>query len=1022
VEFGILGPLSVRRDGEIVAFGALKLRTLLIRLLLEHGHTVPIDRLVEDLWEGSAPAGSAASLRAYVSNLRRLLGDDGGALVTRGGGYALEIDRHAVDAERFAVAVETARAQRAESRHEAALARLEEALALWRGPALADVAYASFAQPTIRRLEELRSLAKEERAGALLAVGNHEAVIPDLESMIAVEPLRERPYRQLSLALYRAGRIPEAVEVHRRLRGRLADELGLDPSPRFDALAARILRRDPSLEVEADTVTRAPAHRSATDDPAAPGTPRTAHGVTGDGSTRVVGRVAERRQLRGMVERLDRAVGALVLLTGEPGIGKTTLLEDLEKPTGAAVHWAHCSQSGSAPGFWVWRQVVRSIVGSSPVGTEASALKRWPQVLQLLPDVAEDVEIRPPLLPDPTEARFALFEATAGFLSAVATVRPQMVLIDDLQWADAASLDLLAFLAERLTSVPILLAVSYRSATADRSPEMGHTLARLHRRDDSVELHLEGLSQQDVAELVAGTGRPVGAEHTASIHDRTGGNPFFVNQLVRFLDEDPRRLLDAAIPTGVRHVIANRVKLLPVSTQGLLEAAAIVGRNFDTRLVASVEERSTAEILEELDLAHAHELIEPEDRAARRHRFVHPLIHETLRDGLSPAKAARLHAATARALAGRRNTPPEQLAEHLWLAGDLAPEGAAVEALVAAADAAAASLAHEEAELLLRRALSLLVEGPGVDVDAEVSVRSRLLNLLTTVTGWSAADLSTVADRVWNLVDEVGLRPDLLPLWHLLWTGLTTRGEMERSRHVATELKRRAQQADNALFTHTADLLLGYLDTHDGSDPSAALEHIVAARAGLDHQPDAYLAATPEHLGVTARMIEVNARGLLDDPAAHAASAELIAYAERIGRPFSRMAAHLFAARSAAFRDDVQAAADWTETGLALCDAHGFAGARDLLIPINGWARTRLGGDADEQAIRIGQSVANIQASRGHVTPQFLLLHAEVLLAAGDPETAARSLERAREWVQLSGEHVYDALIANAEAAVQAAG
>jgi hypothetical protein len=281
--------------------------------------------------------------------------------------------------------------------------------------------------------------------------------------------------------------------------------------------------------------------------------------------------------------------------------------------------------------------------------------------------------------------------------------------------------------------------------------------------------------------------------------------------------------------------------------------------------------------------------------------------------------------------------------------------------------------------------------------------------------------LATVADRVWDLADEVGLRPDLLPLWHLLWTGLTTRGEMERSRQVATELKRRAQQADNALFTHTADLLLGFLDVHGGSDPSTALERIVAARAGLDDQPDAYLAATPEHMGVTARMVEVIARGLLRDPAAHEASVELIAYADLIGRPFSRLAAHLLAAEAAALCDDVQAAVEWTETGLALCDAHGFAGARDLLIPANGWARTRLGGDAGEQAIRIGRSLANIETSRGHVTALFLLLHADVLLAAADPDAAVRSLQQAREWVELSGEHVYDALIADAEAAVQAA-
>lgn len=1017
IEFGILGPLTVLRDGEAVQIGALKLRTLVIRLLIESGHTVPTDRLIDDLWEGKPPPGAKASLRAYVANLRRLLGADAASnLVTRGGGYALEVHAHTVDAERFAAAVESARGQRAEARHEDALATLEDALGLWRGPPLADVTYASFAQPTIRRLDELRNLAREERTATLLASGRHDAAIPELESMIAAEPLRERPHRQLCLALYRTGRTPEALEVHRRLRERLVDDLGLDPSPRFDALVARILRQDPELEATKAAETSSD-HRARTDRSAPISTTSIQAGRAS--GAQVVGREQERRQLVMAVDGLASGDAGLLLLTGEPGIGKTTLLEVLAGHARevASVHWGQCPESQGAPGFWPWRQVLRSVVESSSSGSKAT-LDRWSPVLQLLPEVADRIGIAPPPGHDPVKARFALFEATAGLLTELARIRPQVIVLDDLQWADPATLELLAFLAEQLDSAPILLAATYRSAPADRSPALQSTLARLHRRPAVVELELEGLDQRDIAELVSASGRASEGSEIASLHDRTDGNPFFVNQLVQFLRENPRQLADAAIPAGVRHVIANRLKLLPAPTQGLLEAAAIVGRSFDTRLVATVVDRSVEDVMDELDLARDHELVAPEDPAARRHRFVHPLIQETLRDGLSPAKGARLHAATARALESSQDAPPEQLAEHLWLSGDLVPPGTAARALIAAADAAAGSLAYEQAEMLLRQALDVLVRAAQVDIDAEVAVRSRLLNLLTTATGWSSADLTTIADRVWQLADEVGLRPDLLPLWHLLWTGLTTRGEMERSRQVAVELRRRAEQAGDELYTHTADLLLGYLDTHAGDDLPGTLRRIVAAREGLDRQPDAHLAATPEHLGVTARLIEVNARGFLDDPDTRAACEDLIAYAQEIGRPFSRMAANLFAGQAAAVQRDAEAAADWTQAGLDLCDRYGFAGARHLLVPVNGWARVQLGGDPGEQVPRISESVTALGASRGQVTARFLVLYSEVLVQAGLPAAASERLEQARRFVEATGEHVYDALIEEAQAAL----
>jgi DNA-binding SARP family transcriptional activator len=1012
MEFAILGPLAVRHDGAAVEIAAPKLRALLIRLLVDLGNTVPVDRLIDDLWDGAPPAGALASLRAYVSNLRRGLevaGDQ--PLITRSGGYALELPPHLLDANRFAEALHLASGQRAAGDPEAALAALERALGMWRGPALADVADTAFAQPTLNRLEELRRLAREERVASLLALGRHDLAIPDLESMIATDRLRERPYRQLALALYRAGRSAEALQVHRELRELLADELGLDPSPRFEELVARILRHDPSLE---------PGPTPPTPDPAAAGSvdieTGAAAGVaipsgSAQEASRIVGRERERADLRATIARLRDRTGGILLVHGEAGIGKTTLLDDLASSARqvAAVHVGQCPEQPGAPAFWPWQRALGSVARAAPAEAIRGAATRAPAVVQLLPELADEVRVAVPATTDLPSARFALYDAVASFLSSIAADRPQVIVLDDLHWADEASLELLAFVGEQLAAAPVLLVGSYRSTPADRPQALDAALARLHRRPELTEVPLGGLSREEVAEAIVASGRQAEPDEVAALHDRTGGNPFFVMQLVRFLGEDVRDLTDAAIPTGVRHVIARRLQLLPVTTQSLLEAAAVAGRSFDPHRVARTCDVSVQEVLDELDLAHAHGLVEPQDRSRRQHRFVHALIRETLRDGLSPNTAARLHLATARALDSSGDAPVEELAEHLWLSGELAPRDETVQVLLRAADAATAALAYERAETLLRRALDVVV-GDG-DITLEVDVRVRLANLISRVTGWSSEDLATIASRVWSMADEVGLRPDLLPLWHLLWTGLTSRGEMARSREVATELLRRAQVADDELFVATAQLLLGYLDVQAGRDLPAALERIVAARDVLDQQPDAHLATTPEHLGVTARLVEVSTRGFLGDDATLQACEDLLAYADGVDRPFSRVAAAMFAGWAAATHGDLEAARTWTGAGIELCDRFGFAGARHLLVPVDAWVHLQLGAEPHEQVARIAAAVAALDAGRGVVTARWWVLYADALLHIGDTQKARQALDGARRFVETTGEHVYDPLI-----------
>jgi YVTN family beta-propeller protein len=275
VDYRILGPLEVRDGDRTVELGGDKPRTLLAVLLLHAGEVISADRLIDDLWGGRPPPGAQKALQAHVSRLRKALDAEGahvlgsstdpranGALLTRGGGYVLNVEPGEVDVDRFREALEQGRRQLAAGDAENAAKTLRTGLELWRGPPLADFTYAEFAQAPMARLEELRLSAIEERVEADLALGRHEQVVGELAELVEQDPLRERLRLEFMLALYRCGREAEALDSYQNFRRRLAEELGLDPTPRLQQLEAAILARDPSLDPPANAAGSAAAATS----------------------------------------------------------------------------------------------------------------------------------------------------------------------------------------------------------------------------------------------------------------------------------------------------------------------------------------------------------------------------------------------------------------------------------------------------------------------------------------------------------------------------------------------------------------------------------------------------------------------------------------------------------------------------------------------------------------------------------------------------------------------------------------
>ncbi len=247
MEFRILGPLEVWDGGREVSLGGPRPRALLAVLLLYPNEVVPADRLIDELWGDESPDRAAAALRVNVSRLRKALARD--ILTTRSPGYLIRVEPDTLDLHRFERLVDEGRSLLAGGLAADASQRLREGLSLWRGAALADFAYESFAQAATARLEEIRLAALELRIDADLALGRHDELVGELEALVAGHPLRERLRRCLMTALYRSGRQAEALDAYRDARRALVEGLGIEPGSALQELERAILRQDPSLDL-----------------------------------------------------------------------------------------------------------------------------------------------------------------------------------------------------------------------------------------------------------------------------------------------------------------------------------------------------------------------------------------------------------------------------------------------------------------------------------------------------------------------------------------------------------------------------------------------------------------------------------------------------------------------------------------------------------------------------------------------------------------------------------------------------
>jgi DNA-binding SARP family transcriptional activator len=706
VEYRILGPLEVLLEGRQIALGSAQPRAVLAVLLLHANEVVSVERLADELWGESPPPTATKTVQLYVSQLRKALGPDADVIETCAPGYVIHAEPEQIDVGRFERLVAEARERAMAGDADAAAGLFRQSLALWRGPVLAGLTFESLARIEVAQLEDRRVAARMDEIDCALALGDAEQVVGELETLVAQHPLLERAREQLMLALYRSGRQAEALAAYQQMRGVLVDELGIEPGRSLRELERAILRQDPSLD-------RVPTRPEAAD----------------MGGGVFVGREAELEELRSGLEAAVAGRGGLVLLVGEPGIGKSRLADEVMRQgraLGALALVGRCWEAGGAPAYWPWVQALRTYVEQSdPQPLRSQLADGAADIAQIIPGLRELFADLPEPPPETEGARFRLFDATARFLRSAAATRPLVLVLDDLHAADEPSLLLLRFVAGELSSTRVLVVGTYRDVDPTVRDPLASTLAELSREQVTRRIALGGLTAPDVARYIElSSGATPAGELAAAIHSETEGNPLFVGEVVRLLaaegrlsEADAGALWTLGIPQGVREVIGRRLRRLSPGCVDLLTLASVVGREFGVAAMERLSELPAEELLGALDEAVAARLLTSVPASRGRLRFAHALIRETLYEGLTTPRRVQLHRSIGEALETFYGHDAEQhlaeLAHHFFEAVPGGDAGKALDYALRAGERAVRLLAYEEAARLYEQALQALeLRGP----------------------------------------------------------------------------------------------------------------------------------------------------------------------------------------------------------------------------------------------------------------------------------------------------------------------
>ncbi|MDG6109877.1 AAA family ATPase [Dactylosporangium aurantiacum] len=1006
--FAILGPLRVSRDGEAVPVGGPKQQALLTLLLLRANEVVSTGWLTDALWDGDPPPSAEVTLRTYVAALRRALEPGRGAraqgrvVVGHTGGYELRVAPGAIDAVRFAELAESGARALTAGDPVTAERHYSRALQLWRGEPPAAGLSAVHAE--VARLAELRLAAQEGRCTAAVAAGRHLAVLPDLRRFVAEQPAREAAREQLMLALYRAGQQTEALAVYDEGRRFLAAEYGVEPGARLRDLHQRILRHAvpdapggspgplggaPGSPGTSDGTPGSPDGPGGTPD--VPGdAPGGAPGPAPDRRPGLVGRAAELAALDGHLDAARRGGGRMVAVVGEAGIGKTTLaaaVADRAAAAGVPVVWGRCPAVGQAPPFWLWSQVVRGLLALPHAGAAGADLTGF-----------VDGPPTPDARLDPA-ARFRAYEAVSDLVRAAAEPAGLLLVLDDLHAADPDSLLLTRYLTTTVHTGRTLVVATLRPYEHD--PALVATLNDLARGTGSGQLPLGGLDRAEVADLVTDrTGAPAPDDVVRRLAARTGGNPFFLTELLAA----PERPLPPSVRDAVRLRLGGPDGPDP-ATRECLDVLSVAGRELGLRLLGAVTGTDAARLLAGPAAARLVAGAGPGTV-----RFRHPLFAEVTYAELAAPRRAALHARLAGAAAREGGLAAGEIAGHYGQAIGLGHAEDFLRWTVRAADEAARRLAYEDALAHLGRAADRLAPDAATAPEAaaaELDVQLRRAALLQITVGIGSDAVAAAAARARWLLLRTAPDTDVR-------TALWTLGEVACNRAefaVAEDLARRLAAAapGDGPVGAAGPYLLGVVCYFTGrlADADGHLGTAVERLAAVDPR------RLREQAGRTPVLAAHNFRALVrslrGEHAAALADLEAArALAERTDDAYGRANAALYAAWTALQEHDTDAGRDAArrcrEIGARQRMPH-FVTTGDFLAE---WAAVRGGAHDRLPAMRAAGEAIHRLGLRATRTISIAAM-ADAHLVAGDTATAARLAGAGLAAAEAAGERVLTA-------------
>jgi len=793
--YHLLGPVEVVRDGRPVDLGGPKQRAVLAVLLLEAGRVVSTDRLMDAVWGDDHPPSAAASLQAYVSNLRRVLRDDERAtspIVRRMPGYLIDVPSSDIDVAGFVAACDAAQTAVDAADWARAVEAAGHALELWRGPLLEEHADDDWVRLPAAALAERRATCDQNLVVGLLGCGRVSAALVRSRQVLDDEPLAERACWLRMVALHRSSRSAEALDTLRAHTRRMNDELGLDIGPALRDLQGAILRQDAELaswpggKQDTSTPRVVEPDRPAVDPVAEP----SRHPHSGSD---LVGRDREVAVIDGVLREALTDGTRWLVLNGVAGIGKSRLAEEaarLWQEQGGRVVRTGCPDDDGVPPWWPVSQVLREL-GADP-----------------------DAALTPPSGTEADVARYAAYERVLGVLCQVAATQPLLLVIEDLHWADTASMRFLIHLTGALQPAGLVVIATVRDGAAP--PELRRLLAAVARRPGSRQLTVPPLTSLAVSALAAQvSGQPLAPRQAEQLAGRTGGIPFFVCEYAR-LPEDERA--SGTLPVAVRSVLGRRLSGVDPAVLEVLRAAALIGDALDVELLARVTRLDRDELADLLDDAADAHLIVPAPGMGD-YAFAHALMRDEVIAGLSGLRRQRLHLRIAEAVGP--DAGGDQLvrrAAHLLAALPLADAADAARACQAAALDAEQRWQSDTAAKWWGHALEVFDQHPDPDTDRDDLVVAQVAALARAGREQTVLDVIDAA-----LLDAV------------------RRGRMDSAGRLASTLLRTSGSWPWAAYgDDPAPLLarLAGLDPLAQAHPSAHVRILAALAVGSCYDPD----------------------------------------------------------------------------------------------------------------------------------------------------------------------------------------